>query len=271
MPLSPLKSVAIIGCGWLGRPLLERLRNENPQLEIFATTRMGRSHSALQNSKTQHLIFSPQVPLPTDSPIFSADAVFILVPPQGFSSIKEFETMFLPLLTRSSGMMIYSSSTSVYGKHQGLVDETSETLSDEPNGRVCIALEDILRSKNSSINIIRFGGLIGKDRHPVRHLSGRSEIPDGDAPVNLIHQTDAVAVLHRVLTLRSTGLLLNAVCDEHRTRREFYTQQAKILGLAPPHFQTESKDQKPTHKSYRVVRNDRLKQLLGFHFVHPTL
>jgi nucleoside-diphosphate-sugar epimerase len=47
--------------------------------------------------------------------------------------------------------------------------------------------------------ILRFGGLIGEDRNPIRFLAGRENLENPDAPINLIHQTDCIGIILRII------------------------------------------------------------------------
>ena len=53
--------------------------------------------------------------------------------------------------------------------------------------------------KKFNTTVIRFGGLIGYDRMPGKFLTGKKDLPNGDAPVNLIHRDDCVQIIYQII------------------------------------------------------------------------
>ena len=96
--------------------------------------------------------------------------------------------------------------------------------------------ELVLSQADFETSIIRFGGLIGDDRHPVRFLSGRKNIENPNAPINLIHQEDCIGIIISVVKLHAWNEIFNAVAPFHPTREEYYVKKAVALGLGLPEF-----------------------------------
>ena len=57
--------------------------------------------------------------------------------------------------------------------------------------------------------------------------------------------------------------MFNATCDEHPTRREYYSREARKYGIEPPLFETESAPE------YKIVSNEKLKETLGYRMIYP--
>ncbi|MFM1878132.1 MAG: hypothetical protein RLZZ241_998 [Bacteroidota bacterium] len=132
--------------------------------------------------------------------------------------------------------LIYISSTSVYGRLQGRVDESILPLPDTPAGKQLLEAENLIwqdRIARATL-IIRLGGLLGPRRHPVITLSGKSDLSGGSDPVNLIHQEQAIQIIHMALERTGWEGLLNAVHPDHPIKAVFYTEEARRMGLAPP-------------------------------------
>ena len=80
---------------------------------------------------------------------------------------------------------------------------------------------------------MRFGGLIGPERHPVFQLSNK-EFTNGEELVNLIHQNDAI---HLIVTIIKQGYwneIFNGVYPYHPKKSVYYTSEAKLKGIPPP-------------------------------------
>jgi len=48
---------------------------------------------------------------------------------------------------------------------------------------------------NFQTTVIRLAGLIGPGRNPARFFAGKTNIPNGNAPVNLIHLDDCIGFI----------------------------------------------------------------------------
>ncbi|MCY2685639.1 NAD(P)H-binding protein [Salinimicrobium sp. TH3] len=135
--------------------------------------------------------------------------------------------------------VIFISSISVYEETESF---TIYTEDHEPNaisasGREIISAEKIL-SQNPVFDttVIRFGGLIGAGRHPVKYLAGRSGLANPLGPVNLIHLKDCLQVIKKVLENDIFGEEYNAVFPLNPPREKYYGEKAREAGLEIPEF-----------------------------------
>ena len=98
--------------------------------------------------------------------------------------------------------MLFISSTSVYGEENLIVTEETELNPDTESGKQLVQTEQLLQSNlNFKTTILRFGGLIGEDRHPIKFLAGRKNIENPNAPINLIHQDDCIGIIMEILEI----------------------------------------------------------------------
>jgi nucleoside-diphosphate-sugar epimerase len=170
--------------------------------------------------------------------------------------------------------IIFISSTSVYA------DETSTTLSvteltkpqpETESGKQLLKAENLLlRSTNFKTTVIRFGGLIGENRHPIHFLAGRKNIENPDAPINLIHQMDCIGIIEEILRQAQNdklgfGEIFNAVAPFHPTRKTYYSEKALELNLLLPEFD----ESKPSVG--KIISSEKVETVLGYHFENITL
>ena len=76
----------------------------------------------------------------------------------------------------------FISSTAVYGETEGTIVESTPTAAVSLSGKQLVECEQILQNATAyDTSIIRFGGLIGPDRHPIFALAKRTQIdnPEG--------------------------------------------------------------------------------------------
>jgi nucleoside-diphosphate-sugar epimerase len=134
--------------------------------------------------------------------------------------------------------LLFIGSTSVYGRLQGRVDESTPPIPDADSGRQLLEAENLIWADRISraTLIIRLGGLIGPDRHPVTSLSGKVGLSNGTDPVNLIQQDQAIQIIRLAIERTSWEGYLNAVHPDHPQKSDFYAREAKRLKLVPPQY-----------------------------------
>lgn len=88
--------------------------------------------------------------------------------------------------------------------------------------------------------IIRFGGLISPDRHPVTILSGKQNLTNGNHPINLIHLNDCIHMILTILEQAYWGELFNGVYPHHPKKQVYYFEEAQKRGLRTPSYKTDS-------------------------------
>src|SRR5690606_15302388 len=113
------------------------------------------------------------------------------------------------------------------------------------SGKAMLAAEALF-SENPAFQttVIRLGGLIGPGRHPGRFFSGKKNVPNGMAPVNLIHLDDCIGLIEAVIEKNIWNGVFNACAPQHPSRQEFYSNAAKSAGLPLPHFRNELQEWK---------------------------
>ncbi len=248
------KTVSLLGCGWLGLPLAGRLQTR----DVFvrgSTTNPGRI-GILSSLGIEPLLLRieplEEGDLFSDSPaadrFFDSNTLVIDIPPETALGADYHPAQISAILARvnmpSVQQILYVSSTSVYGSHQGQVSETTPLDPDQGSGlilrRTERMLSDFAGKHSIGLTIVRPGGLIGPGRHPGLFLAGRKGAANGASAVNLIHQLDLVDLLTSLIVDHPTPLggveIYNAVSSHHPLRSEFYPRAALAVGVEPPTF-----------------------------------
>jgi nucleoside-diphosphate-sugar epimerase len=177
--------------------------------------------------------------------------------------IDGFERLVRKIEASAIQSVLFVSSTSVYPVTCKVVSEaTGEESPDHP----LVIIENMFRqSVQFQTTIVRFAGLIGGSRHPGRFFRGGKLVKNPDANVNLIHRDDCINILDRIVANGLWGETFNACADSHPSKREFYTQAAKMVGAPLPEFE-DSGDH-----SFKIIDNRKLKRVLDYEFMHPDL
>lgn len=155
--------------------------------------------------------------------------------------------------------VIFISSTSVYKDTEDFpVYDENATLDNYNNIPVQLRNAELLFLNNDSFNasILRFGGLIGDDRHPINHLSGKSEMKNPEAPVNLVHQEDCIAAIFKLMEKPKDNSVWNLVYPEHPSKEEYYSKIAKQRNLEIPQF-----DHSKASKGKKISSEKLIKEL----------
>ncbi|MFQ5560610.1 MAG: SDR family NAD(P)-dependent oxidoreductase, partial [Nitrospinota bacterium] len=111
--------------------------------------------------------------------------------------------------------------------------------------------------------ILRCAGLAGYNREPGKFLAGRTNLPDPEGPVNLIHRDDCVQLTEQIITKGKWGETYNICADEHPSKREFYTSRSLKVGLVPPTFLDGAK------YNGKIISNNKVKKDLDYLFKYP--
>ena len=276
------QKISILGCGWLGLPLAKSLLLKGYEVKGSTT-----SESRLEVLKNEGI--SPfQIQLEENEIIGTiedflkeTDVLVIDIPP-GLrkTSATSIEKTFvnkiknlLPFIENSNiEKVIFVSSTSVYGDSVSIPTVTEESIlhPDTESGKQLAEVENIFRNnRNFETTTIRFGGLIGEDRNAIKMLTGKTNVANPEAPINLIHQEDCIGIICEILKPiqhdKVWNETFNAVAPNHPTRKNYYTQKAITLNLPKPEF---SENEPSIGK---IVSSEKLEKVLGYKFTNLKL
>lgn len=216
-----MKKIGIIGCGWLGGHIAERLSD---QYEIFTTT--------TSESKIEDLTSKGYHPTLVDFPDdLSAtmkewevapqlDAVIITVPFAGIRGaeipLQERAQNLLTFLGDYKGQLYLMSSTGVYPNIEKEFTEDDQSADDVPS-------ESAIKSRFPQVNILRLAGLMGDQR-----LLKNYNISNLDMLVNHIHYADICSVVEKMLNNQSQSKVYNVVAPIYPNKEEIINAQKDL-------------------------------------------
>lgn len=169
--------------------------------------------------------------------------------------------------------LLYTSSTSVYGDHQGkVVDEASPLLNESEKGEILSSTEDVILScENKHIKscVLRLAGIYGPGRELERRaqsMSGRMMDGAGHLPTNHIHRDDILRAIEFCVSKGLQGVY-NLANDEHRSRRVLYESLCLEQKIPAPQWDSSKHSE---HGSNCIVSNAKITKA-GFTFLFPTI
>ncbi len=256
-----MNQISILGCGWLGLPLAEHLIKLQYQIK-GSTTSIQKLTNLSSKGVLGTVIVLKEENIEGDIVSFleKSEILIIDIPPKLRGLVKEnFVTkiaQLIPYIIQSEiKKVIFISSTSVYGDSNTIVTEMSATNPDTEAGIQLLEIESELKSHTEfETTIIRFSGLIGDDRHPIKSLSGKTNIENPDAPVNLVHLNDCIGIITKIIQGNIFGKTYNVAYPFHPSRINYYTTKAQSLGLPLPLFSGEKLSVGKTISSEKLIK-----------------
>jgi len=239
-----LDKISILGAGWLGWPLAKKLVEQGYHIN-GSTTHEAKLQKLSSDGIHPFLIqLTPDGPKGNDwSEFLKADLLIINIPPGRrdpdvkTNFPKKIKSLIEKIPDRTISKLLFVSSTGVFSDQQGRVTEDTRPIPTTDSGCALMEIEEYLKNENNfTTTILRPGGLFGGDRNPGRFLAGKKEIPNGNAPVNMIHQEDVVGIILAIIEQDEFGKTFHAVAPQHPARQIFYTKAAEEQGFKIPEF-----------------------------------
>lgn len=244
--------VLVIGCGFLGLNAAVYLRQKGHF--VTGSTRSENKLLDLKKVLDRAILFTPH------DPEFwkNQDAVLFCVAPDHSHQYEETYLKNAELLLKAHPKhLIYTSSTSVYGEHEGKeVTEESPLYPANSQTKILQQTENTLL-KLPQTCIFRLGELIGKGRTLESRLKNTKTFSGtGNSITNFSQLSDVIRAIHFALEKPLFGIY-NLCSDLHMTRRDLYNQICKNIAWDP--------SIKSLHSGNKIVISEKLKSS-GFKF-----
>ncbi|MEZ9200068.1 SDR family oxidoreductase [Shewanella sp. 10N.286.54.B9] len=260
-----INSVCIVGCGWFGLPLAQELVARG--ISVNGSKRSLEDASALSQGGINGFALDlaqaepeqqSQVSLET---VLNTDCLVVNIPPGLRRDPNAYHAKLTKLIALIGDIryqkIVFISTTGVYPSLEMLMTEQDAVAHSEVSEKLLQAEAMFLALDNCTI--ARFSGLVGPKRHPGRFLAGRTELADPQAPVNIVHLTDCIGAVTKLIFEPSSAGIYNICAPKHPTREAFYRQASLDLGLVAPQFVQNSAGGK-------LISSNRLVKELNFEY-----
>jgi nucleoside-diphosphate-sugar epimerase len=268
--------ITILGCGWFGLPLAKSLLSKG--YNVKGSTTSATKLKTLKEAKImpfQIQLNEQEIIGNVSDFLHETDVLIIAIPPGLRKEILSSEEMtfinkmktLIPYIEKSGiQKVLFVSSTSVYGDRFPIIEytESTQTHPDTESGRQLVLSEKLLQSNiHFKTTVIRFGGLLGEDRHPIKFLAERTQIENPDGPVNLIQREDCIGIIIKALDfayIDKWGETFNAVAPQHPTRKNYYQKKAQQFNLPLPNFVEDTKSKG------KIISSKKVETILDYSF-----
>lgn len=255
-----MKSVCVLGLGWLGKQIVNNLIKEDCM--VYGVNRSVKTE--LQIKQWSYDINFPNTETLNELKEFKFDFLIVTTPPSASENYSSQLIGFTDGVYHQNLKVIYTSSTSMYGSEARDIYEDSLVKPNTTNAIKINRFEQYLMDRFSSKHaILRLAGLVGIDRHPIKFLSGKTDVRQPKAPVNLIHAEEIIAFIDNLLSNWNTGIF-NLCNPDHPRKEYYYPLIANQLGIAVPKFDLNDK------RIGKKINSIRLKEL-NFEFKYKNL
>jgi len=278
--------ILVVGCGYVGFPLAVELVRLGHQ--VWGLRRSSNSDDELQQAGISPLHADLTRPETLVSLPNSYDWVVNCVA-SGGGGVAEYRELYLQgmknlvrWLAGSGGKLsriVYTSSTGVYGQHDGsTVDESSPTEPQSETAQVLVETEQALlaagRDQSFSAIILRAAGIYGPERGYLlkQFLRGEARIEgDGSRALNMIHRDDLIAAIIAAVERGRPGAVYNACDDEPVSQLGFFTWLAGELNRPlPPMVPSDAALPRKRGLTNKRISNRKLRSQLGVKLRFPN-
>lgn len=255
---SNIRSVLIIGCGYLGRRAAEQWHAAG--VHVSAMTRSPETAAQFSDAGWQPVQMDLASPS-SDIELPEVDAVLWAVGYDRTAGAAR-EVVWidglkwvLQNLKHPLKKFIYVSSTSVYGNVDSeLVTEATVANPVTEGGQCCLRAEQLVlnhfaandaasSTKKSTALILRLAGIYGPDRLLRRIMDLKTEVPlpgEPDHWLNLIHVDDAATFVLALANQTMTPQVVNVANSGTVIRRDYYQKLSELSNSPAPVFGSQN-------------------------------
>jgi len=279
-----MNHVLIIGCGDTGRRLAALYRADG--VDVAGVVRSAASAEALISAGIQAIRTDLDADALPSLPSRGAQLFYFAPPVDVGKDDVRIERLLEHLeLTGIPARVLYMSTTGVYGDCEGRwIDETEPLRPSTYRAQRRIAAEQACRrwcvAHRIPSVVLRVPAIYGPGRLLTERLkSGMPTVkPEECSFTNRIHIQDLVAICRAAMEKAPDGAVYNASDGNPSTITDYLFQLADLTGMPRPpiiSMQEAERMLSPSIMSFlkesKRIRNDRLRQELGFTLSYPDL
>jgi nucleoside-diphosphate-sugar epimerase len=270
-----MRELLIFGMGYTATRLAKHLRAEG--WTVHGTTRDGREDSLKWGDPAIPRLIEDSSHILSSIPADGKGPPYDPVLRDHYGQLREFKGHWIG----------YLSSTGVYGDTRGgWVDETSDVTDSHRTGRGLAerAWRELASLTHAPVHIFRLPGIYGPGGRSAldRVREGRAHRIDleksaiADHVFSRIHVDDIVKTVHASMKTPGKVLDIFNVCDDEPASGTLVTEFAcDLLGLPYPPLQSLAEAKlspmgRSFYDSWRRVRNDKIKRVLGIRLTYPS-
>ncbi len=269
------KRISILGCGWLGFPLAQRLLSDDISCQVKGSTTSSDKIEKFKQLGIEGFLLNlnPEISGNEDEikSFFDCDALIISIPPRLTKNEPDFhprqiQSVIEHIKNSPVKEILYISSTSIYPDLNRIVVENDVTSPEQSPSPAMVEAENLLINLRGerNVSILRHGGLLGYNRIPGKYVKGQKDMTTGSIPVNYIHPDDSVGIMISILQKGVVNETFNIVAPLHPTRKEIYIKSCAQFDWEAPTFAEQ--DIQP---DFKIISAEKLNSFYQYNFKYP--
>ena len=193
---SVLLKVAILGCGWVGSALKERLKTLGYEVNCL----------------------SRDVGMDTLDGLYACDVFVIATPPSSKGYFDAIANAYISLSLNNAitPQVIFLSSISFYN-----------------DKKIVVEAEKLVKRKDKKRVVLRLGGLMGYDRIAGKYTAGKTI---ENKITNYVHRDDVIGIIETIIEQKVTNKIFDVVAPIQSSRKEIFLQNSKQFNFAETKF-----------------------------------
>ncbi|MEZ4923117.1 MAG: hypothetical protein R2780_08120 [Crocinitomicaceae bacterium] len=246
-----MKTLSILGCGWLGKIIALELKQLNIQVKCSTKS------SKLNLDTVEHHFIDINTVQDLPDSFLNSEMLIISA---SFKSIKAHEKLIKSITHKGNfELVILMSSTFVYENNFAIINENLLVNNKQSS---CIE-QCYLNSGIKNLYVFRLGGLVGPERHPGNFFRPQHNFKNNKDRINLVHANMISQCVISVMNKTIPAGVYNIVADEHPLKHEFYAHAHFDLHGSHANFTVnENQNSNPI----KVVSNAKIKRHSGLNF-----
>ena len=228
--------ITIIGCGWLGIQVGEHLSKQGHFIQ--GSYRSEAQKEKISKTSITGFKFNSDLKSQISTDISdNTNLLILLLPPIKRKEPNHYATVLRNCVQQfpKTTNVIFTSSVGVYPSKEGVFKETY--LFEANHHSVTRNAEiELQKQFKNRLTILRLGGLIGPNRHPIKSMQGKLISNDGKATVNLIHSEDVSRAINSISIKNDFGKCYNLVFPLEVGKNIYYPLMVEKYNLNKIYF-----------------------------------
>lgn len=222
-----MKTITILGTGWLGFELAKVLKQE---YKVKVSSRTNEKIKMYEEEGFSSYILNED-DLDYLEQLLDTNYLFINFPPSKFNDYVSFlSKIYNHNSIQNIEKIVFISSTSIYPNIEGLFNEEYEIK--ESSSKLVFEAEKLIKEKSDVI--FRVAGLVGGSRYFGKR-SANKVVEYPKTPINFVHRNDVIEATKFVLKNDINGIF-NLCSKKHPTKEEIYSFNSKKYDFEKPIF-----------------------------------
>ena len=288
------KTFNIIGCGYIGKRIAQRLQPLNQAVKCYVATQASQDECTAHGLGAQRFNLDvPGLELPENTKQdFSSSVMIYLVPPPRSGRLDTRMTHFIDYLQaceKKAGVSVQKivliSTTGIYGDCAGeWIDESRapNPQADRAYRRLDAEtrLQTYCEQHNIECIIFRVPGIYAMDKLPLKRISSGEPIvrAEDSGYTNRIHADDLAAFCVEAMTEPVAAGIYNCCDGNPSTMNDYFLRVAEVMDLPEPpqiSLQQAQAELSPGMLSYlaesKRIYNEKLRRHFKTEFQYPDL